>query len=139
MATLGKPQINQLRALDLRTVNGVLTAIENRFKAIEAALQTDSSTNVAELLNNLISQPDGLVAKIAGVLTTVTLSPELVLAKQASTLSGYQLSLDFDSSDDGLVVRTPAGLSARTLLTASGSLVTIENPDGVAGDPTFHS
>jgi len=134
------PAINQLRPnYSLRELNAVIGAIALHIKAIEAQLSLSSSATVQATLTNLLNQADGLVGKVAGAFVIVEPQTGLALDKQASTLAGYQLSLDFDTTNDGLVVRLDTGLTTRTLLAASGYAGSIENPDGVAGDPTFHS
>ncbi len=138
MAT--KPVINQLRAgYSLRELNAVLGAIRGRLEAVEAALELTSTTTVQAALAGLLAQADGLVGKVAGELVIVKPATGLSLTKKASTLAGYQLSLAFDDATDGLVVRTGDTLTTRTLTAASGYAGSIVNPDGVAGDPTFHS
>lgn len=57
-------------------------------------------------------------------------------------INGYNVSDYFDVVDEinsgtGIKVSTPSGMVNRTLATAVNNGITIINPDGVAGNPTF--
>lgn len=125
---LGTPTIPTLRALDMRSLQGSLNAIESRIKAIETALggTTGQTVSVSELLRNLMAHPDGFVVKTAGALVTRDLATDDI-----------PLLVGLDSQADGFIVKIGTGTDTRILVAGSGSGMTITNGDGVANDPQF--
>jgi hypothetical protein len=145
---LGSPSIPTLRAdaktgaIDVRSLQGVINAIAERLRQIEATLGGAVTVNNAGLFSALSSQDDGLVVKSQGILVTRKLTVSAGLAVDNATgaldpkISAPMLD-DLQTQPDGLVVKTGSDALTRTLIGGSGSGITIHHPDGVTGDPDF--
>jgi hypothetical protein len=145
---LGNPAIPTLRAdaktgvIDVRSLNGVISAIAERLRQIEIALgHTSASTDVG-LFSVLAAQDDGFVVKANGILVTrkFTVSEGLHIDNATGAknpLISAPVLDDLVAQPDGFVVKTGTDAVTRVLIGGSGSGITIHNPDGAASDPDF--
>ena len=116
-----------------------------RIAALEAALLVTPGLTLQSQLQGLLKQADGLVYKQAGQLLTCQALPDggIKIDAGATSPGGPRISAPLlaglSGQPDGLVVKTDGGpLDTRVLQVSSGTALTIDNPDGAAGDPTFH-
>ena len=142
MATTGKPAITIPRTNDQRAIADAVSNIKLRIEAIENALALvagQTGQTLQSLLQNLINQSDGIVVKTAGALTTRALDvgAGLTVDNPSGVAGNPKVSLDVSGA--GLLVYTGSGLVTRVLQSASGSGISITDPDGVANDPAFHT
>lgn len=127
--------------VDPRALSAFCQNVALRIAALEKALNLSTGQTTTQLLQNLNSQSDGLVYKRGGQLFTCTVAAgsglEIALGTANPKLSAPLLA-SLEGQPDGLVVKSGDEFVTRILLVGSGTALTIDNPDGQAGDPTFH-
>lgn len=113
---LGSPAISDVRALDVRSVQGAVMNIRQRIEALEKMItlvQSSSSSNAA-------GSATGLLTALRAQLTVMAATVAILDAVLAGT---------------GLVTVVGGVLVARTLV--AGTNITITNPTGAAGNPVI--
>lgn len=149
MTGIAIPRPDAKGNIPARAVVEFCTQVMQQLQQLQQQLTTPSGSTVQDALNNLLKQPDGVVVKIAGTLLTAPIGSDSGLSLAAKTGSGniaaqgmltVPLLAGVAGGSDGLLAKAGAGaLQPRTLQVASGTSLTIDNPAGAGGDPTFHS
>jgi hypothetical protein len=149
MTGIAIPRPDAKGNIPARAVIDFCTQVMQQLKQLQDTLNTPTGVTVQDALNNLLKQPDGVVVKISGTLLTAPITAASGLALAPKTGSGntaaqgvltVPLLAGVAAGSDGLLAKTGSGaLQPRTLQVASGSTITIDNPDGAGGDPTFHA
>jgi sulfur carrier protein ThiS len=66
----GKPSLTSIKAGDVRELQNLVTQLTQRITAIENALTIGNGQTLQDLLQTVMSQPDGTVVKKNSNLTT---------------------------------------------------------------------
>ena len=117
---LGKPGIGTVRSAG-REVQGAVDAIRQRLEAIELLLAT------VEAMANTSAQKNA----------TFTASISFLQSQINAIVSNINELSDLLNGDDGIVVVSNGQLIVREL--EAGTNITIDNPDGVDGNPVINS
>lgn len=125
MATNNKPAIPVLRGTELRSIQDIINAIRERLRTVD--------NTVAELLTRVNVTQTGSAQAIASLQAQIAalnnaLGGVTLILLQAVLLQG----------PDGFVIRSGNNLF-RTRVLEAGDNITIENADGVDGNPLISS